>query len=102
MSENFILLYKYLRSNYIQLNSLFTVCLAKVNLTLECENKCKENCKIGLSIKKSASSQKLKCHENRTNGSKIDKKYLLIKIPFKHIKNKIKQCRIDISLFSLP
>ena len=35
VSENFILLYKYLRSNYIQLNSLATVGLAKLNLTLE-------------------------------------------------------------------
>ena len=44
----------------------------------------RKNDKIGLSVKK-AHSQKLKCREIQANGSKIDERYVLFRVPLKLI-----------------
>ena len=44
----------------------------------------RKNDKIGLSVKK-ANSQKLKCREIQANGSKIDERYVLFRVPLKLI-----------------
>ena len=77
------------------MNSLVTVGLAKLNLTLE--KKCKENCKMGLSVKK---VQTVK-NKNVVKFEQMDQKSIknIYCSKFHSNSSKIKPCKIDISLF---